>query len=164
MAVSTGNGTNKLISWNNSEIQIILSLMRLVWVTTEVFVFHCIAKSSRRSSEHLSVAGFTVGNSIWSHHTVALCDRQVLVVVTFLHLPELWPLGSFLFCPCITSLEFLSCSPCAVPPFELHSGGAVVPTIASLMSWFSNPKFRRINLTRHFMAIFDNFCLFSLLL
>ena len=52
--------------------------------------------------------------------------------------------GLLSLCPCITSLEFLSCSPCAVPPFELRSGGAVVPTIASVMSWFSNPKFRRI--------------------
>ena len=55
--------------------------------------------------------------------------------------------GLLSLCPCITSLKFLSCSPCAVPPFELRSGGAVVPTIASLMSWFSNPKFRGINLT-----------------
>ena len=88
-----------------------------------------------------------VGSSIYSHHTGALCIRQVIVVVISLLLPEMWPLGSFLFCPCITSLKFLSCSPCAVPPFELRSGGAVVPTIASLMSWFSNPKFRGINLT-----------------
>ena len=56
-------------------------------------------------------------------------------------------IGLLSLCPRITSLKFLSCSPCAVPPFELRSGGAVVPTIASLMSWFSNPKFRGINLT-----------------
>ena len=85
-----------------------------------------------------------VGSSRYSHHTGALCTRQVIVVVIFLLLPEMWPLGSFLFCPCITSLEFLSCSPCAVPPFELHSGGAVVLIIA--------------------LAIFGHFCLFSLLL
>ena len=54
--------------------------------------------------------------------------------------------GLLSLCLCITSLEFLSCSPCVVPPFELHSGGAAVPTIASVMSWFSNTKFRGINL------------------
>ena len=54
-------------------------------------------------------------------------------------------IGLLSICPRITSLKFLSCSPCAVPPFELHSGGAVVLIIASLMSWFSNPKFRGIN-------------------
>ena len=52
--------------------------------------------------------------------------------------------GLLSLCPCITSLEFLSCSPCAVPPFELHSGGAVVLIIAS--------------------AIFKHICLSSLLL
>ena len=103
---------------------------------------HCLFEV--KWSEYLSSAGFTVGSSICSHHTGALCIRQVIVVVISLLLPELWPLGSFLFCPRITSLKFLSCSPCAVPPFELYSGGAVVPTIASVMSWFSNPKFRRI--------------------
>ena len=70
--------------------------------------------------------------------------------------------GLLSLCPCITSLKFLSCSPCAVPPFELHSGGAVVLIIASLMSWFSNPKFRGINQTRHFMVIFKHLCLSSL--
>ena len=110
-------------------------------------MYHFITLSSRTSREYLSCAGFTVGTSICTHHTVALCNRQVIVVVISLLLPELWPLGSFLFCPRITSLKFLSCSPCSAPPFELHSGGAVVPTIASLMSWFSNPKFRGINLT-----------------
>ena len=110
-------------------------------------MYHLITLSSRTSREYLSCAGFTVGTSVCSHHTVALCNRQVIVVIISFVLPELWPLGSFLFCPRITSLKFLSCSPCAVPPFELHSGGAVVPTIASLMSWFSNPKFRGINLT-----------------
>ena len=34
---------------------------------------------------------------IFTHHTGALCIRQVIVVVIFLLLPELWPLGSFLF-------------------------------------------------------------------
>ena len=71
-------------------------------------------------------------------------------------------IGLLSLCPRITSLKFLSCSPCAVPPFELRSGGAVVPTIASLMSWFSNPKFRGINQTRHFMVIFKHLCLSSL--
>ena len=71
-------------------------------------------------------------------------------------------IGLLSICPRITSLKFLSCSPCAVPPFELHSGGAVVLIIASLMSWFSNPKFRGINQTRHFMVIFKHLCLSSL--
>ena len=71
-------------------------------------------------------------------------------------------IGLLSLCPCITSLKFLSCSPCAVPHFELHSGGAVVLIIASLMSWFSNPKFRGINQTRHFMVIFKHLCLSSL--
>ena len=87
---------------------------------------------------------FMVGSSICLHHTAALCNRQVVVVITFLNLPELWPLGSFLFCPRITSLKFLSCSPCTVPPFELYSGGVVVPIIAS--------------------AIFEHICLSSPLL
>ena len=38
-----------------------------------------------------------VGSSRYSHHTGALCTRQVIVVVIFLLLPEMWPLGSFLF-------------------------------------------------------------------
>ena len=111
-----------------------------------LYIISLLIWSEVKWSEYLSSAGFTVstGSSICSHHTGALCIRQVIVVVISLPLPELWPLGSFLFCPRITSLKFLSCSPCAVPPFELYSGGAVVPTIASVMSWFSNPKFRRI--------------------
>ena len=35
--------------------------------------------------------------SSYSHHTGALCIRQVLVVPIFLHLPELCIMGSFLF-------------------------------------------------------------------
>ena len=140
---NTGNEQPNKIVEIILKFEIIFSLSDLC-LTAQYFVRSFIATSSRRSREHLSFAGFTVGNSFWSHHTVALCDRQVLVVVTFLHLPELWPLGSFLNSPCITSLEFLTCSPCAVPPFELHSGGAVVLIIAS--------------------AIFGHFCLFSLLL
>ena len=52
--------------------------------------------------------------------------------------------GLLSLCPCITSLKFLSCSPCAVPPFELHGGGVVVLISASV--------------------IFKHICLFSLLL
>ena len=53
-------------------------------------------------------------------------------------------IGLLSLCPCITSLKFLSCSPCTVPPFELYSGGVVVPIIAS--------------------AIFEHICLSSPLL
>ena len=53
--------------------------------------------SSETSREYLSSAGFTVGSSIYSHHTGALCIRQVMVVPIFLHLPELCIMGSFLF-------------------------------------------------------------------
>ena len=56
-----------------------------------------LLESSETSREYLSSAGFTVGSSRYSHHTGALCIRQVIVVVIFLLLPELWPLGSFLF-------------------------------------------------------------------
>ena len=41
--------------------------------------------------------------------------------------------GLLSICPCITSLKFLSCSPCTVPPFELYSGGAVVLIIAPVI-------------------------------
>ena len=70
-------------------------------------------------------------------------------------------IGLLSICPRITSLKFLSCSPCAVPPFELYSGGVVVLIIASLMSWSSNQGNQS---KRHFMAIFKHICLFSLLL
>ena len=53
-------------------------------------------------------------------------------------------IGLLSLCPCITSLKFLSCSPCTVPPFELYSGGVVVLIIAS--------------------AIFEHICLSSPLL
>ena len=93
---ATGNRTIKLNSWNNLEIwNNSFSYATCLW-QPRYFVLLFIANSSAisigRSREHLSFAGFTVGNSIWSHHhTVALCDRQVFVVVTFFHLPELWP-------------------------------------------------------------------------
>ena len=141
----TGNRTNKLISWNSVEI----------WNNSFSYATCLIDRSSKLCSIALLIQVGDLVNiwvlpaSRWAirfDHTILLlfCDRQVFVVVTFLHLPELWPLGSFLFCPRITSLKFLSCSSCAVPPFELHSGGAVVLIIAS--------------------AIFGHFCLFSLLL
>ena len=69
--------------------------------------------------------------------------------------------GLLSLCLCITSLEFLSCSPCVVPPFELHSGGAAVPTIASVMSWFSNTKFRRIFLNTFYGDFWPFLLVFS---
>ena len=69
---ATGNRTNKQISWNNVEIwNNSFSYAICLW-QPRYFVLLFIAISSRRSREHLSFAGFTVGNSIWSHHTVAL--------------------------------------------------------------------------------------------
>ena len=131
---STGNRTNKLNSWN--------------------FDWEQKCKSVGRKLLKYQVVGL--------FQTVVTSNRQVFDVVISLHLPELWPLGSFLFCPCITSLKFLSCSPCTVPPFELYSGGAVVPIIASVMSWSLILSLRDQS-DRHFMAIFGHFCLFSLL-
>ena len=116
-------------------------------VTTQVFGFPCHCEIKQEISwtfEFCRLHGgqFHLIASYWCslHQASDCCLYFPSFTGTVYH-------GLLSLCPCITSLKFLSCSPCAVPPFELRSGGAVVPTIASLMSWFSNPKFRGINLT-----------------
>ena len=55
-----------------------------LFLTTQLFCFPCHCY-------------YQAGDFICLHQTVALCIRQVLAVVVFLHLPEPCIMGSFLF-------------------------------------------------------------------
>ena len=160
---STGNGTNKLNSWNIVSSCCFSSVLCDLSNWQQVICIISFTKSSRTTlSEYLSFAGFTVGSSqlltpyccfLWQASDCCHYFPSFTGIVTE------WLLS---LCPRITSLKFSSCSPCTVPPFELYSGGAVVPTIASVMSWSLILSLRDQS-DRHFMAIFGHFCLFSLL-
>ena len=90
-----------------------------LFLTTQLFCFPCHCYYQ---------AGDLLTSDCCSLHQAGACCR------CFPSLTGTVTIGLLSLCPCITSLEFLSCSPCVVPPFELHSGGAAVPTIASVMS------------------------------
>ena len=100
-----------------------------LFLTTQLFCFPCHCYYQ---------AGDLLTSDCCSLHQAGACCR------CFPSLTGTVTIGLLSLCPCITSLEFLSCSSCAVPPFELYSGGAFVLIIAPV--------------------IFDNICLFSLLL
>ena len=99
-----------------------------------IFITLSLIISSGTSREYLSFAGpqggqFQVFTPYWcSLHQASDCCRY------FPSFTGTVTIGLLSICPRITSLKFLSCSPCAVPPFELYSGGVVVLIIASLMS------------------------------
>ena len=89
-----------------------------LFLTTQLFCFlcHCYYQ-----------AGDLLTSDCCSLHQAGACCR------CFPSLTGTVTIGLLSLCPCITSLEFLSCSPCAVPPFELYSGGAVVLIIAPVI-------------------------------
>ena len=65
------------------------SLGRWFWKGFQHYWLHNTETSSTTTSTLVHPSG--------ESSYCCFCDRQVFVVVTFLQLPELWPLGSFLF-------------------------------------------------------------------
>ena len=145
LCVSTVSALSHAICQSDSKVICISSDYCIKWDVPWVFEF-C----------RLHGGQFQIFTPYWcSLHQASDCCRY------FPSFTGTVTIGLLSICPRITSLKFLSCSPCAVPPFELYGGGAVVLIIASLMSWSSNQGNQS---KRHFMAIFKHICLFSLLL
>ena len=145
LCVSTVSALSHAICQSDSKVICISSDYCIKWDVPWVFEF-C----------RLHGGQFQIFTPYWcSLHQASDCCRY------FPSFTGTVTIGLLSICPRITSLKFLSCSPCAVPPFELYSGGVVVLIIASLMSWSSNQGNQS---KRHFMAIFKHICLFSLLL